>query len=70
MTPDENLKTVGFKDMHEQQVEAFMLLIQIALSLAEGYEDDDIFEQAKEIAEDAVVLFGGQCIEVKYEAIV
>lgn len=69
MTPEEYLKTLGFKDMHPDQVEAFMLLVHSFLSLADGYEDDDIFEQAKEIAEDAVILFGGHGIEVQYEAI-
>jgi hypothetical protein len=69
MTPDEYLKTIGFKDMHPEQVEALMLLIHSFLSLADGYENEDIFEQAKEIAEDAVIIFGGHGIEVQYEAI-
>lgn len=69
MTPEEYLKTLGFKDMHPEQINALMLLIHTFLSLADGYEDDDIFEQAKEIAEDAVILFGGHGIEVQYEAI-
>lgn len=69
MTPDEYLKTLGFKDMHPEQIEAFMLLIHSFLSLADGYDSEDIFEQAKEIAEDAVILFGGHGIEVQYEAI-
>lgn len=69
MTPDEYLKTIGFKDMHSEQVEALMLLIHTFLSLADGYENEDIFEQAKEIAEDAVILFGGHGIEVLYEAV-
>jgi hypothetical protein len=69
MTPDEYLKTIGFKDMHPEQVEALMLLIHSFLSLADGYENEDIFEQAKEIAEDAVILFGGHGIEVQYEAL-
>jgi hypothetical protein len=46
-----------------------MLLIHSFLSLADGYENEDIFEQAKEIAEDAVILFGGHGIEVQYEAL-
>lgn len=69
MTPDEHLKSLGFKDMHPEQIEAFLLLIHSFLSLADGYENDDIFEQAKEIADDAVILFGGHGIEVQYEAI-
>jgi len=69
MTPDEYLQTLGFKDMHPEQVEAFMLVIHTLLSLADGYDNEDVFEQAKEIAEDAVILFGGVGIEVQYEAI-
>jgi hypothetical protein len=67
MTFNANVKALGFKDMHEQQVEAFLRLIDVSLSLAGAMEDDDIFGQALEIAEDAVVLFGGGGIEVKYE---
>ena len=69
MSLQENIQTVGFKDMHQEQIEAFLLLVHSFLSLADGYENDDIFEQAKEIAEDAVLLFGGHGIEVHYEAI-
>jgi hypothetical protein len=68
MIPEENLKSLGFKDMHPEQIEAFLLMVHSFLSLADGYENDDIFEQAKEIADDAVILFGGHGIEVHYEA--
>ena len=66
MTFDPNIKTLGFKDMHEDQVEAFVSLVQAVLHLADSMGDEEIFEQAKDIAEDAVVLFGGHGIEVEY----
>jgi hypothetical protein len=43
MTPDEYLKTIGFKDMHPEQVEALMLMIHTFLSLADGYENEGHF---------------------------
>ena len=64
-----DLKTVGFKDMHEDQVEAFVTLIHATLSLADGYESDEVFNEALGVAEDAVTLFGGDGIEVKYEPV-
>lgn len=67
MNLQNNIKTVGFKDMHQDQADAFILMIHSLLSLADGYENEDVFQQAKEIAEDAVVLFGGTGIEVTYE---
>jgi len=67
MTFDANIKTVGFKDMHEDQVKAFMALIEVALSCADALEDEEVFFNAHQIAEDAVVLFGGNGIEIKCE---
>lgn len=67
MTFDTEMNTVGFKDMHEDQVNAFMALIEVALSCADALGDDEIFINAHQIAEDAVVLFGGNGIEIKCE---
>ena len=67
MTLNGTIQTVGFKDMHREQLDALMLMTHAFLSLADGYEDEDIFEQAKEIAEDVVILFGVNGIEVQYE---
>lgn len=69
MNLSDTIQTVGFKDMHQDQVEALTLMVHAFLSLADGYESEDIFEQAKEIADDVVILFGGSGIEVKYEPV-
>ncbi len=62
-----DLKTVGFKDMHPEQVAAFMSLVNATLRLAEAFEDGQVFEAAHQTAEDAVVIFGGVGIELVYE---
>jgi len=67
MSFQEDLKTVGFKDMHPEQVEALVTLIHATLSLADGYENEEVFKEALAVAEDAVTLFGGDGVEVRYE---
>lgn len=63
-----DIKTLGFKDMHEEQVEAFLRMVDMVITLADAFEDPEIFEQAFQVAEDAVLLFGGSGIQIKYEA--
>jgi len=59
-----DIKTVGFKDMHPDQVASFVALTDVLLRLAEQFEDERVFEHALGTADDAVVLFGGMGIEV------
>lgn len=69
MSFEADIKTVGFKDMHADQVEALVTLIHSLLTLADGYENEEVFEEAHKVAEDAVLLFGGNGIEVSYEPV-
>jgi len=67
MTPEQKLKTLGFKDMHDDQIDALMQLVEAALNLA-GAVGDAEFEEMHSIAEDAVIMFGGVGIDVKFNA--
>lgn len=67
MSFNAEIKTLGFEQMHEAQVEAFMSLIDAALNLAASV-DDEVFEEMHQIAEDAVIIFGGVGIDVKFDA--
>tara|TARA_R110000751_G_scaffold97337_2_gene189384 strand:- start:124 stop:336 length:213 start_codon:yes stop_codon:yes gene_type:complete len=58
------IKTLGFKDMHEDQHQALINLVDAALNLAAATEDNDVFNEMHEIAEDTVILFGGTGIDV------
>lgn len=67
MSFNAEIKTLGFEQMHEAQVEAFMNLIDAALNLAAAV-DDKVFEEMHQVAEDAVIIFGGIGIDVKFNA--
>ena len=67
MSFNAEIKTLGFEQMHEAQVEAFMNLIDAALNLAASV-DDEVFEEMHQVAEDAVIIFGGIGIDVKFDA--
>lgn len=67
MTPEQKLKTLGFKDMHDDQIDALMQLVEAALNLA-GAVGDAEFEEMHSLAEDAVIMFGGVGIDVKFNA--
>lgn len=62
------IKTLGFKDMHEDQAEAFLEVIDAALNLAAASGDEEVFEEVHQLAEDAVIMFGGVGIDVKFKA--
>lgn len=62
------IKTLGFKDMHEEQAQALLNLVDAALSLAAATECDIVFKQMHEVAEDTVILFGGSGIDVTFKA--
>jgi len=62
-----DIKTVGFKDMHPDQLDSFVALVHAVLGLAEELGDERIFAHALQTADDAVVLFGGLGVEVVSE---
>ena len=66
LNPD--IKTLGFKDMHEEQAAALLNLVDAALNLAASTDCDIVFNQMHEIAEDTVILFGGTGIDVQFKA--
>lgn len=63
MNADE-LKTVGFKDMHPDQMDALMKVIGHALVFA-SREGDEIFEQVHDDVNDLAQLFGAVKIELE-----
>tara|TARA_R110000744_G_scaffold13003_1_gene38246 strand:+ start:6394 stop:6603 length:210 start_codon:yes stop_codon:yes gene_type:complete len=63
MSFNTNIKTLGFNQMHPDQVSGLMDLIDAALNLAASI-DDEVFEEMHQIAEDTVIIFGGLGIKV------
>ena len=62
----EDLKALGFKNMHQAQVEALLMFVQGSLSLAAMTEDKDILSDVEQSADELVRLFGGNGISLNY----
>jgi len=56
----EDMIVLGFKDMHEEQQDALMNLIQMALIAASATGDEELITETAEAADTCVRLFGGQ----------
>jgi hypothetical protein len=59
-----DIKTVGLKDMADEQIEAIMKMTHHALVLAQCTGDVDFYEEVLEDANDMVILLGGQSLQV------
>lgn len=53
------MKTLGFREMHDDQVQAFVEFMQCSLDCA-AMADPEIYEEMYEKVQDLVQLFGGQ----------
>ena len=62
----EDIKAMGFKQMHTVQVEALLMFVQDALNLAAMTEDQDIIADVEQTADELVRLFGGNGVSIKY----
>ena len=62
----EDIKAMGFKQMHTVQVEALLMFVQDALNLAAMTEDPDIIADVEQTADELVRLFGGNGVSVNY----
>ena len=64
---DKNFKSLGFKDMHDLQVETLMEFVAMAVNLATMTEDPDIIDDVTEYADELVKLFGGNGVRLTIE---
>lgn len=62
----EDIKAMGFTQMHTVQVEALLMFVQDALNLASMTEDQDIIADVEQTADELVRLFGGNGVSVNY----
>jgi len=62
----EDLKALGFKNMHQAQVEALLMFVQDALRLAAMTEEPDILADVEQSADELVRLFGGNGVSLNY----
>ena len=67
MKDNDEIKSLGFKEMHPMQVEALVDLINRALNLAcmTGY--DEIIQEIEQSSDEVIHLFGGNGVSVKID---
>jgi|TARA_R110000824_G_scaffold2021_2_gene9804 hypothetical protein len=64
MTPIEDLKALGFRQMHKVQIDALLDLIAVTLNLAALTNDQDVIEETEASCDELVRLFGGNGVEL------
>jgi|TARA_R100000951_G_C2620199_1_gene174209 hypothetical protein len=64
---EEPLKTLGFKQMHQMQIDALLDLINKAINVACITGDEDIIEEVERCADDLIHLFGGNGVTIKVD---
>lgn len=57
-----HIKSVGFKDMAEEQIEELLNFCCHALNIAVNYADDEIVEDTENMISNLIELFGGHAI--------
>jgi|TARA_R110000868_G_scaffold336113_2_gene596974 hypothetical protein len=62
----EDIKAMGFKQMHQAQVEALLMFVQDALNLAAMTEDKEILADVEQSADELVRMFGGNGVSLNY----
>ena len=67
MKDNDEIKSLGFKEMHPMQVEALVDLINRALSLACMTGDEEIIQEIEQSSDEVIHLFGGNGVSVKID---
>lgn len=65
---DDDMPTLGLKQMHPLQVHALMDFVGEALNLAALTNDEEILKDVESSADELVRLFGGNGVKVTVEA--
>jgi hypothetical protein len=60
----EDFKTVGFKEMHQMQIDAVVNYIATCINLAASLEDPDILAEVEDESDELIKLLGGKGLHV------
>lgn len=60
----EDIKTVGFKQMHQIQIDAIIDYIAVAINCAAALKDKEVLAEVEEDSDELIKLFGGKGLHV------
>ena len=64
---DPDMKTLGLRQMHPMQIEAFMDFIGWAVDLSVISMDENLIQETEGMADELVRLFGGKGVRIEVE---
>ena len=67
MKDNDEIKSLGFKEMHPMQVDALVDLINRELNLACLTGDEEIIQEIEQSSDEVIHLFGGNGVSVKID---
>ena len=60
----EDIKTVGFKQMHQLQIDAIIDYIAVAINCAAALKDKEVLADVEADSDELIKLFGGKGLHV------
>ena len=60
----EDIKTVGFKQMHQLQIDALVDYIAVAINCAAALKDKEVLAEVEADSDELIKLFGGKGLHV------
>ena len=60
----EDIKTVGFKQMHQLQIDAIIDYIAVAINCAAALKDKEVLAEVEADSDELIKLFGGKGLHV------
>tara|TARA_R110000764_G_scaffold1136_4_gene4445 strand:+ start:2411 stop:2647 length:237 start_codon:yes stop_codon:yes gene_type:complete len=60
----EDIKTVGFKQMHQLQIDALVDYIAVAINCAAALKDKEVLADVEADSDELIKLFGGKGLHV------
>jgi len=67
MTHIEDLKALGFKQMHQMQIDCLVGYISSTVNLAASIGDQDIIEEIEAQSDELIKMFGGNGLKVSVD---
>tara|TARA_R110000803_G_scaffold85669_1_gene151963 strand:+ start:289 stop:504 length:216 start_codon:yes stop_codon:yes gene_type:complete len=64
----ENIKALGFKQMHQMQIDSLLDFVATTINLAASIGDEEILEEIEAQSDELIKMFGGNGLLVTLES--
>jgi len=64
----ENIKALGFKEMHQMQIDSLLDFVATTINIAASIGDEEILEEIEAQSDELIKMFGGNGLLVTLES--